>query len=207
MARAQDRNAGLQTGSQAAQQAGATTGPGTASGAVATGTAQDSGTTTTTTTGTRERSGSYQEYPSTTTTYQRGTQPGMGYQEGGERHEETGAGGVFAVVAGLLTFLWGLSMVVRRHFYHAATGYAYHFTVLGWGWILLVLGVLLFAAGATHMLGMSFGRLVGIGLAVLVAIAGFLSLIYTPVWGIIVVALAALAIWQMVRAGEREHRV
>ena len=69
----------------------------------------------------------------------------------------------------------------------------------GWGWVLLVLGALLFAAGAIYLLGMGFGKLAAVGLAVLTAVVGFLFLPYTPIWGTIVVALSALSIWACLR--------
>jgi hypothetical protein len=196
MARAQDRNAGPQSGSQEEERAARTSGPGTSTGAVSTGTT--SGTTV------RERSGSYQEYPGQQTGYERGAAPRAGYREAPESQDlGIHAGGVFAVFAGVLTFLFGLGMVVRQHFYFARTAYPYHFSSYGWGWILLALGVLLFAAGASHMLGVPFARTVAIGLAVLVGIAGFLALIYSPVWGIIIVGLAALAIAGLLRGDRR----
>jgi hypothetical protein len=200
MARAQDRNADLQSGSQEAERAARTSGPGTSSGAVSTG---STGSTTTTggTTTVRERQGSYQQdygYQQ-----QRGMAPATGREAGGKEELGIHAGGVFPVLAGVLTFLFGLGMVVRRHFYVARSAYPYHFSSFGWGWILLVLGVLLFAAGASHMLGVPFGRTVAIGLALLVGIAGFLALIYSPIWGIIIVGLAALAIAGLLRG---EHR-
>jgi hypothetical protein len=208
MARAQDRNAGLQSGSQEAERAARTSGPGTSSGAVSTGGTGTTSGTTTTTTGTtttvRERQGYQQDYPQGGyQQQQRGMAPTTGREAGGREELGIHAGGVFPVLAGVLTFLFGLGMVVRQHFFFARANYPYHFSSFGWGWILLVLGVLLFAAGASHMLGVPFGRTVAIGLAVLVAIAGFLALIYSPIWGIIIVGLAALAIGGLLRG---EHR-
>jgi len=207
MARAQDKNAGLQSGSQEDERAARTSGPGTSTGAVSTGSTGTTSGTTTTTTGTtttvRERQGGYQQDYPAGGYQQRGMAPATG-REAAERQDlGIHAGGIFAVLAGVLTFLFGLGMVVRQHFYVARSAYPYHYSSFGWGWILLVLGVLLFAAGASHMLGVPFGRTVAIGLAVLVGIAGFLALIYSPIWGIIIVALAALAIGGLLRG---EHR-
>jgi hypothetical protein len=205
MARAQDRNAGLQSGSQEAERAARTSGPGTSSGAVSTGSTGTTSGTTTTTTGTtvRERQGTYQDYPQGGYQQQRGMAPTTGREAGGRDDLGIHAGGIFPVLAGVLTFLFGLGMVVRRHFFFARAAYPYHFSSFGWGWILLILGVLLFASGASHLLGVPFGRTVAIGLAVLVAISGFLALIYSPLWGIIIVAAAALAIHGLLRG---EHR-
>src|SRR5262249_27016789 len=64
---------------------------------------------------------------------------------------------------------------------------------------LFSLGIALFAAGATYLLGIKAGKWAAVGLAVLTAIAAFLFLPYSPVFGVIVVALCALAIWGCLR--------
>lgn len=110
-----------------------------------------------------------------------------------------GIGGVLSMVAGLVAFFTGLAAVVKQSFFPALPNYAYRWNVHGWGWVLLVLGALLFAAGAVALLGMAFGRIAAVGLAVLTAVTGFLFLAYTPVWGTIVVALSVVAIWALLR--------
>src|SRR4051812_17850535 len=54
---------------------------------------------------------------------------------------------VFAVavmfVLGLWQFLAGLTAVVRDGLYAAPPGYTYSFNVAGWGWLVLLLGVLI----------------------------------------------------------------
>jgi hypothetical protein len=200
MSRPQDKSNGLPTEGQAAQQGTQAAGPGTTAGAAATGTAGTGTTATpgTTTTGVRDRSGATHEQSSTTTGYQRGSAPAASHRGGGTASM---TGGVLAVVAGLLTFLAGLAAVVRQHFYPVLSGYAYTWNVRNWGWVLLVLGVLLFAAGACALLGMAWARAVGIGLAILTAIAGFLFLAFTPVWGVVIVAVSVFAIWGMAHDG------
>jgi len=116
-------------------------------------------------------------------------------------------GGVFAVLAGLLTFFAGLAAVVRPHYYPVLSSYAYRWNAHAWGWVLLVLGVLLFAAGACAMLDMAWARAVGVGLAVLTAIAGFMFLVYTPVWGVTLVFLSVIAIWGLIRGSGRSEPV
>jgi hypothetical protein len=133
-----------------------------------------------------------------TTAYGRGPAPEASYPTAATAGTtgRAGLGGVITMLAGLLTFFAGLAAVVRS-FNPTLPGYAYRLTLHTWGWILLVLGVLLFAAGASHLLGLTFSRVLGVGLAVLTAIAGFMFLVYTPIWGTILVALSVLAIWSM----------
>lgn len=196
MSSAQDRSSG-QTGAQAGREAGATS-TGMTSGAGATG--PTTGTTTTGTTGMPEQAGMQQGYG-------RGTATSAEYGAAGHRRASTGSiiGGVLAVVAGLLAFLAGLGVVVRPRFYPTINGYAYAWNGRGWGWVLLILGVVLFAAGASAMLGIAAARPVAVGLAVLTAIAGFLWLAYTPIFGIVVVALSVFAIWGLLRDGAEQR--
>jgi hypothetical protein len=117
-----------------------------------------------------------------------------------------GLGGVTTMVAGLLTFFAGLAAVVRSTFFRSVPNYPYRLTSYSWGWILFALGVLLFAAGASHLLGLKFGRLAGVGLAVLGTIAGFMFLAYSAIWGFIIVALSVVTIWSLFHNREQDER-
>jgi hypothetical protein len=197
MNRAQDRSTG-QSGAQAAQQTTGAQAPQQASGNV-TGTSGN--VTGATSTSLRDQPAARTE---STTTYARSTGTSAGRQASGGGGSSgdigrVGMGGVLSMLAGLLAFFAGLALVVRTSFYTALPGYAYRWTIHGWGWTLLVLGALLFAAGATYLLGMSFGRIAAVGLAVLTAIVGFLTLPYSPIWGILIVALSVAAIFGLLR--------
>jgi hypothetical protein len=193
----------------APQQGTGVSGPGTTTGAVATGqttgTTQTMGTTTTRTTGTQEQAGMHRQ----DTSQARGAQAAdYGYAaERGGAYAGASTGGAFAILAGLVTFLAGLAAVVRRNFYHVATNYAYNIHAYDWGWILLGLGIALFALGACALLGMTWAKYLGVGVAVLTAVAGFLYLPYFPVWGIVIVGLSLAAIWGLLRDDNSRARV
>jgi hypothetical protein len=114
---------------------------------------------------------------------------------------DTRAGGVFSLVAGLLTFLAGLAGILRASSYPTLAGYAYSWPIRNWGILLLVLGVVLFALGACVLLGMNFARPIAVGVAALTAVAGFMFLAFAPIWGIIIVAVSVLAIWALLHDG------
>jgi hypothetical protein len=199
MSRAQDSSSGLPTGAQAAEKAAGATGTGTTSGAGATGTAGTTGTT-----GTTAATGQQPAQQTPTASYERGPAPSAEWRTSGQGQRATSGnaiGGVLSVVAGLLAFLSGLAFVVRPRFYPTLAGYAYHWTGTGWGWVLLALGIVLFAAGASVLLGIAAARPVAAGLAVLTAIAGFMFLVYSPFTGVVLVALSVFAIWGLLRGG------
>lgn len=202
MSSAQDRSSGVQTGAQAAEKSAGATSTGMTSGAGATGPTSGTPDTTGTTTGTGRNVGTQQ---TATASHGRGAEPSAEWRAAGQGHEArsgNAVGGVLSVLAGLLTFLAGLGFVIRPHFYPTLGGYAYHWTGTGWGWVLLILGVVLFAAGASALLGVPAARPVAAGLAVLAAIAGFMFLVYAPFWGIVLVALSVFAIWGLLRGGD-----
>ncbi len=212
MSRAQDRSSDLPQGVPAGRgtsgsgttgtpgttgTTGTTGGAGTTAGAAATGVTGD--TMTTAGTGVQERQ-------STTSAYARGTGTGAEYRPGSapSADYQTGTGdgllgGTFMVIAGLLTFFTGLAGVVKTHYFHAVTGYAYAWSAHSWSWAILILGAVLLAVGACAMLGMSWAKPVGIFLAVLTIIAGFMFLVYAPLWGVILLAVSVLAIWGLLR--------
>jgi len=106
-----------------------------------------------------------------------------------------GMGGTFAILAGVVSFLLGLAMVVRSHFYPHVTGYAYTGTIWSWGLALLIIGGLLAFAGACYLLGLKFARWLGVALAALTTVTAFVILPYSPIFAIIIVGLSLAAIW------------
>jgi len=69
---------------------------------------------------------------------------------------------VFAVaimfVLGLWQFLAGLTAVVRDGLYATPAGYTYSFNVAGWGWLVLLLGILICRNCCGRSAGSQLGR-------------------------------------------------
>jgi hypothetical protein len=103
------------------------------------------------------------------------------------------------VLAGLWGVVVGLVALSTNHvgFTNPGTGYTYYWTNHGWGWVELILGIVLFAAGVCVFLGMAWARYLGAALAVLSAIAHFMLIPYTPVWSIVMIAVDAFIIWAL----------
>lgn len=202
MRRAQNRSTRTQSGAQAAPNTGSVSGTGenvSSTGQNVSGTGANAGATSTSL---RDQPVSGAETTSSTS-YARGA-PQPTYREAGpeETTENTGLGGAMSVLTGLLAFLFGLAMVEKNHFYPSLPGYAYRISsgnVDYWGWIMIGLGILLFAAGACYALGLPFGRAAAVAFAVLTAVGGFLALVFSPFWGFIIVALSVVTLWALLR--------
>jgi hypothetical protein len=131
-----------------------------------------------------------------TTSYGRGTAPapsGEYGRSGYGRATPSRHGSALAILAGTLAFLEGLAFVIRSGFYPVAPGYAYRWTLHGWGWVLLILGALLIAGGVSHLLGIKGSRYFTAVIAVVTAVVAFITLVYSIIWGIIVLAVCAFA--------------
>ena len=71
------------------------------------------------------------------------------------------------------------------------------FDATTWGWIQLLLGLLVLFAGFAVLAGQTWGRVVGITLAVLSALANFAFLPYYPFWAMTVIAVDIFVIWAL----------
>jgi hypothetical protein len=103
----------------------------------------------------------------------------------------------FMMVSGLLAFFEGLAAIIRGSFFVVLPNYAFNLSATGWGIIHLILGVLVFAAGAALFADKLWARAVGVVLAAFSAIANFVFLPYYPVWAIVLIAIDMFIIWAL----------
>ncbi|GAA2151823.1 hypothetical protein FHX52_0608 [Humibacillus xanthopallidus] len=102
--------------------------------------------------------------------------------------------GIFQAVEGLAAIVNGTDFLIK------GPTYVFTFNASTWGWIHLILGVIIAVAGAAILTGNIVARSVGIGLAVLSAIANFLWLPYYPIWALVIIALNVFIIWGLAKA-------
>lgn len=132
------------------------------------------------------------------------------------RYEETGPTGaalgftvtaaVLMMVSGLWSFLEGLSAIIKGQFFVVLPNYLFNVSVTSWGWIHLILGALVFVAGAALFMDKTWARIVGVVLACLSAVANFLYIPYQPVWSVVVIALDVFIVWALLAPRGRYAR-
>ncbi|MFJ3701864.1 MULTISPECIES: hypothetical protein [Streptomyces] len=112
---------------------------------------------------------------------------------------ETGVmfAGVLLLVDGILGVVKGIAGIASDEVYTRIDDYTFKFGITAWGWIHLVLGVILVVVGWSILKGAAWAWGVGIGLAALNLIANFVWLPYQPVWAIISVAIDVFVIWAL----------
>ena len=75
-----------------------------------------------------------------------------------------------------------------------------------WGWIHLVIGVLLVLTGFALLAGQTWARVVAIILVVLNAIAQFTTLQVTPWWSLVTIVLDIFVLWALIVHGNEAER-
>jgi len=109
--------------------------------------------------------------------------------------------GIMMVMAGFFQAFSGLVALFQNEFFVATRNYLFQFDATSWGWIHLLLGIVVAAAGFAVMAGRTWGRVVGITLAMLSALANFAFIPYYPFWAITIIALDIFVIWALTAHG------
>jgi hypothetical protein len=102
--------------------------------------------------------------------------------------------GGFQVVA-------GLTAILDDQFYVVTRNYTFDLDVTAWGWIHLLLGIVLGGVGFALFTGRTWAAVGAILLAGVSAIANFFFIPYYPFWSIVIIALDVWVIWSLTRPG------
>lgn len=105
------------------------------------------------------------------------------------------AAAVLLLAVGVLSILAGISAVSTDELFVTGPDYILQFSTTTWGWIHIVLGVLLAITALALMTGALWARITAVFLAGLSIIANFLWIPYYPWWSIVVIALDLVVIW------------
>jgi hypothetical protein len=96
------------------------------------------------------------------------------------------AGALFAgtlmVVGGFFGFFQGLSLIAKGSFYVQPKGYWINTSASTWGWVLLIVGLIVVAAGFGVFSGAAWARWLGITVVSLQALTNFLFIPVQPWW-------------------------
>ena len=112
---------------------------------------------------------------------------------------------IMMLMAGSFQALQGLIAIFENEFYVATRNYVFQFDATTWGWIHLLIGLLVAFAGWGLLSGRTWARVVAITVALVSAVANFLFIPYYPFWALTVITLDIFVIWA-VSAHGRELR-
>ncbi|GAA3611277.1 hypothetical protein GCM10022419_115340 [Nonomuraea rosea] len=113
---------------------------------------------------------------------------------------------IMMVTVGFFQALQGIAAIIEDQYYVPTHDYVYVIDVTAWGWIHLVLGIVIGIAGWGVILAQLWARIVGIAAAVLSTIANFFFIPYSPFWAMLIIAFDVFVIWTLCVYGKQEAR-
>jgi hypothetical protein len=102
--------------------------------------------------------------------------------------------GVFQSIAGLVA-------IFDDNFYVVTHNYTFDLDTTAWGWIHLLIGILLIVVAYGLFTRSPWAGISAIFLASLSAISNFFFVPYYPFWSILIIALNIWVIWSLTRPG------
>ncbi|MFB6985021.1 hypothetical protein ACFC0C_09675 [Streptomyces sp. NPDC056178] len=111
---------------------------------------------------------------------------------------------VLMVIGGAMAIFEGIAALTKDHLFVFARHYVFEFSLTGWGWVHLILGIVLVLAGCAVFGGALWARFFGVAVAGLGAIANFLWLPYYPLWAMVLIAVNIIAVWALCMGMHRE---
>ena len=108
---------------------------------------------------------------------------------------------IMMIMVGVFQALQGLIAIFENEFYVATRNYTFQFDATTWGWIHLLVGLLVAFAGYGLLSGKTWARVVAITLAALSATANFLFIPYYPFWALLLITLDIFVIWAITAHG------
>jgi hypothetical protein len=114
---------------------------------------------------------------------------------------------IMLILIGIVQALAGLTAVINDDVSFWVTGEEANYWVTldrsGWGWIHLILGIVIFLAGLGVLSGKIWARTVGVAIAAASAVVNFMFIPVYPFWALVIITLNVFVIWALtVRGGD-----
>ncbi|MFJ8861382.1 hypothetical protein ACIRD8_23490 [Streptomyces sp. NPDC102451] len=116
---------------------------------------------------------------------------------GGAQSGWTVFAAVMMIFGGTMAILEGIAAIAKDDLFVSTRNYVFQFSLTGWGWVHLILGIVVVLAGCALFTGALWARAVGVLLAGLLVVAHFLWLPYYPFWSLVLIAINIFVIWAL----------
>jgi hypothetical protein len=119
-----------------------------------------------------------------------------------EQQSEAGAGwvmfaGIMLIVVGIFQAFAGLVGILEDEVLVVTPDYLVQLDATTWGWVHMIIGLIVLAAGFGIFAGNVLARTVGVLVAIGSMISMFFWLPWYPVWAIIIIAVDITIIWAL----------
>ena len=111
---------------------------------------------------------------------------------------------VMLLVAGFWNLIQGITGIARSHVYVANAHYVFG-GLRSWGWVMLILSILMLLAGIGVLIGNQLARWFGVAVLGLDAIAQMFFIPAYPFWSLTVIAMDVVALYGLCAYGSRAN--
>jgi hypothetical protein len=105
------------------------------------------------------------------------------------------------MIIGVFQLISALQAIINDDFFVVGRNYSFNLDTSAWGWIHLVIAIVMIATAWGLFTRAQWAGVVAIFIVSLSAIANFFFIPYYPFWSILVIALDVWVIWAITRPG------
>ncbi len=109
---------------------------------------------------------------------------------------------IMLVMAGMFGIIDGLVALINDEVYLVTKDSVVAFDFTTWGWIHLILGIIVLIAGFAVMSGRLWARIVGVFVAMLSAVSQIAFITAFPLWSVVIIGIDVLIIYGLLVHGE-----
>jgi len=126
---------------------------------------------------------------------------------GQQRTNSTGAVGVLTfagllmIMVGIFHAIQGVVALFNNSFYVVGEEYLFKVDVTAYGWIHIILGLVVAGAGFGLFRGAVWARTVAVVVASVSMVASFVSIPYYPIWSVMLIVFDVFVIWAAILHG------
>jgi hypothetical protein len=113
----------------------------------------------------------------------------------------TAFAGILMIMTGAFHVLQGLVALLNDEFYVVGPEYIFQFDVTAWGWVHVLLGLVVAFAGVALFRGAVWARTIAVIMASISLVASFAWMPHYPLWSLTIIAFDVLVIWAAVFHG------
>jgi hypothetical protein len=112
-----------------------------------------------------------------------------------------GFAATMAMLVGTFQVLEGLVALFNDEFFVVTRNYTFDLDVTAWGWIHLIIGVVMLVMGFGLFARSAWAGIPAIVIAMLSAVSQFFFIPYYPIWALLLIAINLWIIWALTRPG------
>jgi hypothetical protein len=106
-----------------------------------------------------------------------------------------------AILIGTFQIMEGLVAIINDEFFVVARNYTFDLDVTAWGWIHLIVGIVMLVAGFGLFARSAWAGVFAIVVAALSTVSQFFFIPYYPIWALLLIAINLWIIWSLTRPG------